>query len=719
MPGARRVARTLLVLAAAALLALLILLLVLFNLDWNRAKPWLNARTSLALGRPFIIAGDLSLRWQPSSASSAAYNAGWRGIIPWPQWVAQDIHIGNPAPPATAPAGRKMANSGTAINEMANGEMASVKKITFALNPFDLLDQTITIPLLQFEAPLVHLQRDALGQNNWTFKEQDRPSAWKLQLQRVVLAKGNIHLTDAIQHADLSVEIDSIDQAPDPHAPAPHAPAYGVRWQMHGSYHNEPLSGDGKAGAILSLQHQIIPYPVMASLRMGKTVLALEGTLTKPTDLAALDMRLQVSGVSMAHLYALTGIVLPETPPFATEGHLTGTMNGHDGHWRYQQFSGKVGSSDIGGTLAYQTRPVRGLLSGAVVSHTLHFDDLAALIGADSNANKQKRGAQALQPANKVLPVEPFKTERWTSVDVELQYQAETIIRKQALPINKLSTRLRLQDGVLRLMPLDFDVAGGSLHADITLDGSGNADKAAGKNAGKNADKNADKNAIKASMTLSARHLKLKQLFPTLEPLRASVGEINGDAALAAFGNSVGSLLGAANGEVKTLINQGSVSKLLLEEMGLNVGNVILTRLIGDKPVKLNCMATDFSVTNGLMQTRSFVIDTDDALLTVEGKIDLTQEQLGLTIRPDSKGLRIFSLRAPIYVSGSFAHPTASVDKGVVAMRAGGALALSALTPFAALIPLITTGPGASTECAKLLADARTKPVAASPQPRR
>ncbi len=59
----------------------------------------------------------------------------------------------------------------------------------------------------------------------------------------------------------------------------------------------------------------------MAHLRMGKTVIAVEGTLTKPTDLAALDMRLKLSGVNMARLYALTGIVLPETPPFAMEGH--------------------------------------------------------------------------------------------------------------------------------------------------------------------------------------------------------------------------------------------------------------------------------------------------------------------------------------------------------------------------------------------------------------
>jgi uncharacterized protein involved in outer membrane biogenesis len=84
-------------------------------------------------------------------------------------------------------------------------------------------------------------------------------------------------------------------------------------------------------------------------------------------------------------------------------------------------------------------------------------------------------------------------------------------------------------------------------------------------------------------------------------------------------------------------------------------------------------MATDFGVTNGLMQTRSFLIDTDDAILAVSGNINLAQEQLDLTIHTDSKGLRVLSLRAPLYVRGSFKQPRVSVDKGVLAMRAGGA----------------------------------------------
>ena len=77
----------------------------------------------------------------------------------------------------------------------------------------------------------------------------------------------------------------------------------------------------------------------------------------------------------------------------------------------------------------------------------------------------------------------------------------------------------------------------------------------------------------------------------------------------------------------------------------------------------------------------------------------------------------MLSLRAPLYVLGSFMQPSVSIDKGVLAMKAGGAIALAALAPaalvpVAVLVPLINIGPGEDSECASLLADARVKPVA-------
>lgn len=75
----------------------------------------------------------------------------------------------------------------------------------------------------------------------------------------------------------------------------------------------------------------------------------------------------------------------------------------------------------------------------------------------------------------------------------------------------------------------------------------------------------------------------------------------------------------------------------------------------------------------------------------------------------------MLSFKAPLHVRGSFKHPSVSVDEGVLEMRAGSAIALSVLAPAAALIPLINTGPGENSDCAKLLVDAHIRPQAPPP----
>ena len=663
--------RAKLVLAVLAVLIAIpaIALVVLLTYDWNKARPWLNAKTSEAIGRPFEIAGPLSLTWEKPATAMSEHDKTWRDYIPWPHLVANDVHVGNP--------------------KGMDGQMASVKQFSFSLNPLALLDKRITIPVLRFEAPNVELIRGADNKNNWTFQQEQKPSPWKLDLERIIFTKGVIHYKDAIEKADVTANVDLIDGDQ----------TYGVRFDLKGRYNDGPVTGNGKAGAVLSLKQQTTPFPLQADLRFGSVHIAFEGTLTKPAQLAALDMRLKLSAPSMARLYAIIGVVLPETPAFRTEGRLIGALDGKRSRWTYDKFSGRVGSSDISGHLDYQMGEPRGMLSGNVVSKLLQFADLGPLIGADSNASKAARGAAAVQPTGKVLPVETFRTERWNAIDADVHYAAQAIIRAEKLPIHKLSTHLIMKNGVLSLAPLTFDMAGGTLNSTIKLDGSGREGK----------------KAIRATAKVSARHIKIKELFPTIAAIQATVGEINGDAQLSATGNSVASLLAGSNGEIKTMINQGTVSKLLLEQMGLNIGNVILTKLFGDKQVQLNCMATDFAVTDGLMKTRVFVVDTEEAIIHASGTINLDNEMLDLTLRPETKGLRIFSLRAPLYVKGPFSKPDVSVDKGVLAVKAGGAILLGLAAPLAALIPLVNAGPGQESQCARLLANAAVKPVAPPP----
>src|SRR5690606_28294229 len=132
--------------------------------------------------------------------------------------------------------------------------------------------------------------------------------------------------------------------------------------------------------------------------------------------------------------------------------------------------------------------------------------------------------------------------------------------------------------------------------------------------------------------------------------MQTSLGEINGDAALAGSGNSVAALLASADGELKVLINDGAISRGLTEIAGLNVANYVVTKLFGDDEVVINCAAADMALDHGVMTPRLAVFDTENVLVEVSGTVDFGKESLDLDIRPHSKGIRIISLRSPLYV---------------------------------------------------------------------
>jgi uncharacterized protein involved in outer membrane biogenesis len=646
-----------------------IAIVILLTFDWNRIKPWLDDKVSDAIERPFAIRGNLAVHWEQPSKSIPQGQRTWRDTIPWPHLYADDVHVGNPA-------------------GLPQRDMASVRRFSFSLDPFGLLTHTIRVPVLRFDGPQAELLRTDATHYNWVYKPEEKKSKWTLDVERVVLNKGTIRVIDAVTKADVTADIDTIANDP----------TYGIAWTLRGEYNGAPVGGGGKAGAVLSLRNQDEPFPVQADVHSANTRIAVEGTVTRPAHLAGIDLKLTLAAPSMARLYPFTGVLLPETPAFSTDGHLTGQLGKGKGRWVYDKFKGKVGESDIAGHLEFTTGKPRNKLTGNVVSRQLRFADLGPLIGADSNASKRARGVAAVQPEGKALPVEKFHTERWKVLDADVRFTADRIVKDKDLPISKLQSHLVMNDGVLTLQPLDFAMAGGNVDSNIKLDGS-NANE-----------------PIKATADVKAHEIRIKELFPQIEKMQATVGSIYGEAKLTATGDSVGAMLANSNGEVKGLISKGVVSKLLLEEAGLNVGNVIITKLFGDKQVQLNCLAADLGVKDGVAQTRTFVLDTDDAIVDINGWVNMSTERLDLRIKPETKSLRIFTLRTPFFVRGTFKHPDLSLDKKVLALKGGAAAALAVIAaPAAALLPLINTGPGKDSPCNALLAQAGAKPVAPPP----
>ena len=673
-----RTRKTLAWIGGIVVLLVVVLVVIISTFDWNRLKPTINAKVSEVLHRPFAINGNLAVRWLREDGQG-----GWRAWVPWPHVIAEDLTLGNPDWSKTP-------------------EMASLKQVELRLSPLALLSQTVAIPRIDLKEPKAKLERLADGRANWTFTfdaadPNAEPSNWKVDIGAIGFDKGQVSLNDQTLKTRLDVLIDSLGK------PIPFSEIVGEKeakksqdkgavpqdyafaLKVNGEYHGQKLHGTGKIGGLLALRDTNQPFPLQAQVSIADTKVALAGTLTDPLDLGALDLRLKLAGSSLSNLYPLTGVTLPDSPPYSTDGHLTAKLREANGAtFTYDNFNGKIGSSDIHGDLSFVASKPRPKLTGKLVSNQLLMVDLAPLIGADSNDKQKARGGSSKQPADKVLPVEEFRTERWRDMDADVEFTGKRIVQSADLPFTDLYTHVVLSDGVLKLEPLRFGVAGGKLDAQINLNGRDTP--------------------LQGRAKLTARNFKLKQLFPTFEPMKTSFGELNGDATISGTGNSVARLLGTANGNLKMLINDGAISRSLMEIAGLNVGNYVVGKIFGDKDVKINCAAADFGIKDGLATSRLFVFDTQNAIIYIDGTANFATERLDLKITPESKGFRVFSLRSPLYVRGTFAHPDAGVEAVPLLLRGAGMVALGVIAgPAAGLLALVAPSGDVPNQCAPLL----------------
>jgi uncharacterized protein involved in outer membrane biogenesis len=79
-----------------------------------------------------------------------------------------------------------------------------------------------------------------------------------------------------------------------------------------------------------------------------------------------------------------------------------------------------------------------------------------------------------------------------------------------------------------------------------------------------------------------------------------------------------------------------------------------------------------------------------------------------MKITPESKGFRVFSLRSPLYVRGTFGKPSAGVQSGPLLLRGAGMVLLGAVAgPAAGLLALVAPSGGEPNQCAPLLEQMR------------
>ena len=172
---------------------------------------------------------------------------------------------------------------------------------------------------------------------------------------------------------------------------------------------------------------------------------------------------------------------------------------------------------------------------------------------------------------------------------------------------------------------------------------------------------------------MRVRKLQLAKLFPTIKQAQGSIGDLNGLIELAGTGDSVGKLLGSANGKIGVYMDEGKISRFLMELVALDLWDAARVKLKGDEEIDIRCAIADFGVKGGVAQANAFVFDTTVVNVGGSGTINLKTEEMDLTLKPEPKDRGIGSLRTPLHIKGTFSEPDIGPDMGKLAARGGGA----------------------------------------------
>jgi AsmA family protein len=644
--------RTLVIVAAIVLFLIIggIGFVVLAPDTWVRQMA--GSSGTAFLGRDFSIDGDISIDWD------------WTA----PQVTLRKVRVAN-------------------LPKAATPNMVAIDEINFRIKIWRLFLGELNLPSLNFKAPKIDLEKFSEANANWDLPlfssaklaVPDERSEFPV-IGLFSMDKGTLVYRDNPKKLSINLRLETAKGE---------NIAKKDRYKLSGQgvLQKQPFSLEATGGSLTELRNSEAIYPLTLKIKMGDTRVNVDGTLKDPVQLTGVNARLSLGGDNLADLFYLTGIPLPPTPPYQIKGRL----QKQQAVWKFEDFNGRVGDSDLSGDLTYDIKSQRDFVKARLVSKLLDMDDLAGFIGAAPEAGtrskEQKEQAQQATESPRLLPDVPIDLTRLQAADMSVRLIAKRL-NAPGWPLDNLDIGFNLEKGILHLEPFKFGVANGTISGDLTLNGQ--------------------QKVPLVTTDLLVKRLSLKQFISNPQFKSLSDGLFAGRIQVKGKGLTLADVLATSNGDISLLMSGGRVSLLTIEAAGLDLGQALPLLLGEDRSTNIHCAVGDFKVDNGLMRSAILVFDTTDSNLEGQLAVNLKDETINAKIKVHPKDLSVLSARTPITVSGRLKDPDIGLDAKQLAAKSAGAVALGlVLSPIAAIIPFIELGLGEDSDCRALIQQAK------------
>lgn len=659
-----RVRSPLLIAAISAVVLVLVVVLGLTFMDWNLLKGPIERTASVRFGRPVTITGPLQVR-------------GWSRA---PTVTINGLTVGNPPWEANRP-------------------MLRIERVQIQLELLpSLLHAALVLGRVELDHPDIYLHEEKSGRANWTSennaptKERASPPPKLPALRDLVIDSGTLILIDELRRLKVKGTVVAAEQ-PSRGNPKP------FRVEGKGTINQEPFKLDIAGGPLRALTPEK-PYPFSLAIRAGSNEIAAEGKVLKPFDLAQLELDVNASGRDLAQLFYLTQITLPNSPPFKVRAHIARRGMQLD----VRQIAGSLGGSDIRGAVQIDASTKRPSVKADLISKHLLLKDFAAITGskapgagslaaAQPGTQPAARGPQPVDSTLRLFPDARLQVDRVRAIDADVRFRA-TSIEAGTVPFTEVNLHVRLDDGVLTLDPLRFDMAQGRIAGKVEIDARSQP-----------ANVRADFHA--SDIQLAQFKGKTPDAAPPLD------GILDARTVIQGTGDSVHEVMSDATGTFTVVVPQGDVRSAFAELTGVDVAEGIgLLVGKGDDQAPIRCGVAEFDLKTGTAHAQDIVFDTQNVLIKGGGQIYLGSEKLDLTVQGQPKKVRLLRVRAPVEIKGQLLKPSFRLETGhLLKQGAIGAALGTLLTPFAAVLAFVDPGLAKDQNCAQLLAQAQQAPA--------
>jgi hypothetical protein len=521
--------------------------------------------------------------------------------------------------------------------------------IQFELRLVPLLRGEVVLPDLRLDQPKLALARDEKGVPNWSFAKNPAIAAAAQVaapeerteapvIGQLVIKDG--HFTYEDKSRDLQLEGDITT------ATGEAQKVQDIRFEAKGKLQGKPLTVRFVGGSILALREKDKPYPLDLVAKYGETEVSVKGTADDPFKLEAANLDLSLKGPDLSEIFPLLGVPAPPTPPYDLKGHLV-----RDGEkWQFTDMQGRIGDSDMAGSVTIDYGRKKPLLTADLESQNLDFDDLAPLIGAppdtkETASAEQKKTAEQLKKQDELFPDVPLKVDLLDVMDMEVKLDAKKVTAETYLPIEALAGTVTVRGGKAVVDPLDMRVAGGSVKGSLSLDSK-------------------QKPSV-AAADVKMRDVDLKAFFQKSRYFDTTDGKMGADVDIKGQGNSLAEVMGTADGKTFWSMKGGSMSGLLIEAAGLDIAEALLLYVTGDARVPIRCAAGHIDLSNGDAKFDRLIMDTIDSVLYFHGQSNLRSQNMKMDIVADPKDFSILEIHAPVHLEGKIRDPNISIGKGV------------------------------------------------------